>query len=222
MTKKVIVIATVVIALAAFGGAALFYKSAMPEKETATELAMPEVAVDMSGLVREHSPIIGNENAPVTVVEFFDPSCESCRAAYPFVKESLAKHGDDVRLVLRYAAFHEDSDKAVGILEAARLQDKFVPVLEALLQHQPEWAIHGAPNIDKAWELAGAAGLDVAKAKKDAQSPAVAEVLRQDGEDIATFQVRGTPSFFVNGVRLTQLGPQPFEDAVSAALAEVK
>ena len=37
-------------------------------------------------LVRMHSPVIGSREVPVTIVEFFDPVCETCRAFYPVVK----------------------------------------------------------------------------------------------------------------------------------------
>ena len=63
--------------------------------------------------------MFGPSEAPVTIVEFFDPSCEACRAFYPFVKNILTQYPDDVRLVLRYAAFHGGSDQAIGTLEAA-------------------------------------------------------------------------------------------------------
>ena len=42
-------------------------------------------------LVRFHSPVFGPSNAPVTIVEFFDPACETCRAFYPIVKDILSK-----------------------------------------------------------------------------------------------------------------------------------
>ena len=37
-------------------------------------------------LVRTHSPVVGPVEAPVTIVEFFDPACPGCRAYYPYVK----------------------------------------------------------------------------------------------------------------------------------------
>ena len=45
-----------------------------------------QVAGQSERLVRMHSPVIGSREAPVTIVEFFDPVCETCRAFYPVVK----------------------------------------------------------------------------------------------------------------------------------------
>ena len=73
-------------------------------------------------LVRFHSPIFGPANAPVTIVEFFDPACETCRAFYPMVKNLMKQYPNDVRLVLRYAPFHQGSDQVVKLLEAAKRQ----------------------------------------------------------------------------------------------------
>jgi alkylhydroperoxidase family enzyme len=108
----------------------------------------------------------------VTIVEFFDPACEACRSFHPNVKKILAQNPDDVRLVLRYAAFQDGSDEAVRNLGAARLQNRFEPVLEALYEAQPVWANHGKPDLEAAWQAAPAGGLDVAQARADADRPA--------------------------------------------------
>ncbi len=84
-------------------------------------------------LVRPHAPAFGPASAPVTIVEFFDPACETCRAFYPIVKDILRQYPQEVRLVIRYAPFHAGSDQVIQMLETARLQDKYQPVLEALL-----------------------------------------------------------------------------------------
>lgn len=172
--------------------------------------------------VRELSPVMGPADAPTTIVEFFDPSCEACRAFHPLVKNILAQYPDDVRVVFRYAAFHDGSDQAVGIIEAARRQDLFVPVLEALLDAQPEWAIHGNPNLDRAWQAAAAAGLDLERAREDATTAEVAAVLRQDTSDVDALGVRQTPTFFVNGKSLQSFGPQQLIDLVSAEVRSAR
>ncbi len=216
MNRNVIIAGTAAAAVAVFALASTLYSrnSAPP--------AVPQAAVESTTLVRPHSPIIGPAKAPVTIVEFLDPSCETCRAFYPIVKQIMAKHPTDVRLVLRYAPFHEGSDEAVKILETARLQNVFEPVLEALFAKQPEWAMHGAPNLSRAWEVAKSAGLDIDRARKDALLPIHDELLKQEVADIKTIKLNRTPTFFVNGKPLTVFGPDELAALVDAEVKASK
>lgn len=173
-------------------------------------------------LVRMHSPVLGPRTASVTIVEFFDPACETCRAFYPFVKDLMKQYPDDVRLVIRYAPFHEGSDKVVKLLEASRLQDKYLPVLERVLAAQPMWASHGAPNIELAYKAAEQAGLDLQKALADAASPAIDAKLKQDVEDLTALQVTKTPTFFVNGRALASFGPDQLAALVAEEVSKAK
>ena len=180
------------------------------------------VVVEKSRLVRMHSPIIGPQSAPVTIVEFFDPSCEACRAFFPLVKNILATYPDDVRVVIRYTTFHKGSDEAVRILEAARKQDKFEPVLAALVDKQPEWATHGEPDMKRAWNIAGEAGLELMGARLDSVKPEVDQVLQTDLADVKANNVEQTPTFFVNGKLLSELGPQQLSALVAAELQRTR
>ncbi len=180
------------------------------------------VAVEGSRLVRMHTPIIGPQNAPVTIVEFFDPACETCRAFYPIVKQIMAQHPDKVRLALRYAPFHHGSDQVVKLIEAARKQGLYTPVLEALLATQPEWADHAAPNIGIAFEAAARAGLDMGRARQDMETPEIQAVLAQDIEDLTALQVSKTPTFFVNGRSLPSFGPEQLARLVAEEVGKVQ
>lgn len=173
-------------------------------------------------LVRMHSPTLGPPDAPVTVVEFFDPACETCRAFYPIVKNLMKQYPNDVRLVVRYAPFHQGSDQVVKLLEASKLQGKYWPVLEMLLAAQPQWADHGSPNLDMAYRAAAHAGLDVDKALADAASPAIAAVLQQDVDDLTALEVQKTPTFFVNGRVLPSFGEQQLTALVQEEVAKAR
>lgn len=173
-------------------------------------------------LVRMHSPVLGPRTASVTIVEFFDPACETCRAFYPFVKDLMKQYPNDVRLVIRYAPFHEGSDKVVKLLEASRLQDKYVPVLEMVLAAQPTWASHGAPNIELAYKAAEQTGLDLQRALVAAASPAIDAVVKQDVEDLTALQVTKTPTFFVNGRALANFGPDQLAALVAQEVTKTK
>jgi protein-disulfide isomerase len=173
-------------------------------------------------LIRFHSPTFGPSNAPVTIVEFFDPACETCRAFYPIVKDILKQYPNDVRLVIRYAPFHAGSDQVVKLLEASKRQNKYQPVLESLLAAQPQWADHGNPNIDLAYKAAQAAGLDIQKALADAQGSDIAGVLKQDIEDLTALEVTKTPTFFVNGRGLPSFGDQQLLALVAEEVAKAR
>ncbi|MCG7392920.1 thioredoxin domain-containing protein [Microvirga sp. ACRRW] len=215
MSKRVLIALSALVVVIAFVGGAFLY-------DRYSKVTPPAIARVSETLVRPHSPIIGPAQAPVTIVEFFDPSCEACRAFYPIVKQIMGTFPNEVRLVLRYAPFHEGSDVAVRILEAARIQGKYQPVLEALLANQPQWAMHGTPDLNKAWEFARAAGLDVQRAQADATSDAIDRVLELDIADVKVADVRQTPTFFVNGKPLTDFGPQQLYDLVGQEVKQVR
>lgn len=212
MNRKTLVISILAVALVLFGGAAWYANRPMP--------TLDSVAVDPNiseALVRGHSPIFGPEDAPVTIVEFFDPACEACRAFYPVVEGILADYPNDVRVVLRYAPFHgEASEQAIKVLEAARLQDVFVPVLEALLSRQQEWAVHGGAPQANILDIASEAGLDVAAAQSQIMSPITIGLMNQDRVDIETIGVNQTPTFFVNGRPLDDFGAEQLRAMVAA------
>lgn len=205
--RQVLVAGTTVAAACAFAAGA-YYVAANRPRESAVPVALP------NELVRPHSPFLGPAEAPVTIVEFFDPACEACRAFHPIVKQIMDRFPGKVRVVIRYAAFHRGSDEAVRILETARLQGLFVPVLEALLAAQPQWAAHDAPRLEIAWSAAAGAGLDVERARRERMMPHIAAALNFDAADVATLGVRRTPTFYVNGKPLIEFGPQQLLELV--------
>ena len=200
MTRKPLILSILALALVLFAGAAWFVSR--PNTQVAT--VPPEVA---EALVRPWSPVLGPKDAPVTIVEFFDPACEACRAFHPIVKDIMAEHGDAVRVVVRYTPFHgEVSDIAIRVLEAARIQGVFEPVMDALMREQPRWASHGGMRPDLIIQIAGEAGLDLGKSEAQIRAPDVVAILNQDRADVEAVGVRQTPTFFVNERPLDPFG----------------
>lgn len=215
-SKKVTVIGVLAILALLFYFGMNAYQSRV---QTAQDV---QVRAEQTRLVRMHSTVFGPQDAPVTIVEFFDPACETCRAMYPIVKSLMAQHGDSVKLVLRYAPFHQGSDQVVKLLEAAKSQGKYQPVLEALLDAQPAWADHGQPNLEIAFKAAEQAGLDMARARQDIGKPGMQALLQQDIEDLTALQVTKTPTFFVNGRSLPSFGPDQLAALVAEEVARTK
>ena len=217
MFRRKFILSTLALGTVGFTGASWWFKN----QQSASEKALLPVK-DNEALIRSYSPIIGDKDAPVTIVEFFDPACEACRAFHPIVKKILTEHGKSVRVVIRYTAFHgEASQVAVRYLEAARMQGLFEPVLEALLISQPQWASHGRMRPELIASIAQSAGLDLGKAQSQIRAPQTAGVLIQDSKDVQTLGIRQTPTFFVISNQLEPLSEARLRDEIAKVVAEI-
>lgn len=214
MKRQTVVLISAAGLLLVFGLATYLYTS-----ERADRIEALAAAVD-SPLERPHSRGRGPADARVVLVEFFDPACETCRAFDPYVKALLAEHRGRVRLVLRYAPFHEGSDTMVKILEAAALQDRFWETLQLMYDTQPQWASHHDPQPERFWEFLPRAGVDVDRIRRDAQAPEFAAIIEQDLLDGRTLGVRKTPQFFVNGKPLLRFGYEQLKSMLDGEVAE--
>ena len=215
MNRRALILSVLAFGVAGFGGTTWFATRPGPVAEA--EPVAPELA---EAMIRPYSPILGPAEAPVTIVEFFDPACEACRAFHPIVKDIMAEHGDAVRVVIRYTPFHgAASEEAIRVLEAARMQDVYVPVLEAVLREQPRWASHGAPAPGLILQIAATAGLDAEAARTQMLAPDVVAILNQDRADVETVGIRQTPTFFVNGKPLDPFGEAELRRLVAAEVA---
>ncbi len=161
---------------------------------------------NLSTFVREYSQTLGNEDAKVLLVEFMDPACETCAAFSPIVKKMMADNPGKIKLVLRYAPFHDGADYFVKILEAAKNQGKYWETLKVMFDSQSVWASHHNPQPQKIWQFLPKAGLDIDRIKQDMNDPEIANRSEKDIADAKTLNVRKTPGFFVNGKPLETFG----------------
>lgn len=208
MNKQSLVTLAATVLVVVFGIGAMLYDQQQKKK-------MSESAKSNSSLlVRDYSPTKGSDDAKVTIVEFFDPACETCKAFHPFIGNLMTTYPGKIKVVMRYAAFHQGSDYVVAMLEAARNQGKFWEVLEAAYAAQPIWASHDNPQPEKLWMQLGAVGLDLKRAQADMQNPVVIERLRQDMADAQALGVTKTPGFFVNGKPLVSFGYEQLKSLV--------
>ena len=194
MKNKKIVLLTLILLVAAFIVTTIFYQKNI---DTKTQ----ELATNNKDepFVREHSPIFGNNTKNVTIVEFMDPECESCRAFHPIIKEIFNDYKNETRLVYRYIANHRNSKFTVKLLESARIQGKFNEALEIIFKYQSQWAEHNNEKPELLWKFLPEAGLDMIKLKADFETIDVNSILKLDRKDAKILGVTGTPTFFVNG-----------------------
>lgn len=211
--KYIIFAFSCLILFVAFIFANTFYKDKQTEKSVS-------IAKDNSSVfVREHSQIKGSADAKVQIVEFMDPACETCAAFSQFVEQMMASNPGKIKLVLRYAPFHDGADYFVKILEASKKQGKYWETLKVMYKSQPSWASHSNPQPEKIWEFLPYAGLNLEQLKKDMNDPAIAKIIEQDLADAKTLNVQKTPGFFANGKPLQQFGYEQLQYLVSTEIA---
>lgn len=227
MRKEIIILGAivVVVVVAAFLGSNYYRRSVQNERITANNNSnKPKISPEQ--LVRPDSPTLGPADAPVTIVEFYDPECESCAAFAPIVKKIYNEYGGKVRLVMQYMPLHPNSISAATFTEAAGEQGKYWQAQELLFQKQPEWGTkHGpaasqpAPNINVLFEgYARELGLDRAKAAAAVAENRYGAKIERDKKDGQSLGVRQTPTFFVNGRKLAKLGEGELRSLIQAEL----
>ena len=93
--KYVLVGLTGVLLVLAFIGGSSYYKGQQAEKFGVMAQKNAEL------FVRDHSQILGSDDAKVFIVEFMDPACETCAAFVPFIKQAMEANSVKIKLVLR-------------------------------------------------------------------------------------------------------------------------
>lgn len=170
-------------------------------------------------LQREHGFSVGNKDAKVQIVEFFDPACGTCALFHGYVKDILKEHNGKVKLLLRYAPFHRNSNYAVKMLEGAREQGLFMETLEFMFDTQSYWIKNHVVDPQILWRMLGnVQGLDMQQLGKFMNETKADEIIKQDLEDIKKLGIDKTPSYFVNGEPLQEFGLEQLKALVNKAL----
>ena len=137
------------------------------------------------------SPVAGNPNGNVTLVEFFDYRCPYCKQVEPSLEKLL---GDDPQLKFVFKEFPvlgPDSEVAARVALAARKQGKYASFHRAMMGT--------TGHIDEAviFKVAASVGLDVDRLKQDMTSPDIEKELKANLDLGKSLDLDGTPSFIV-------------------------
>ncbi len=205
------------ILLLVFGGASWFYLRSQ-DQDTSVRIQR-QVQSDPQIFERPHSRSLGPVTARVTVTEFFDPECESCRAVHEPMKQLLGMYPQSVRLVMRYMPFHQNSVYAAGALEAAGAQGRYFEMLDILFKNQGAWGDHQTPRPELIPAYARQIGLDMEAFDAFIAAERHREIIDTDRRDGEALGVVATPSFFVNQKPLRQLSLGGLKDMIDRELS---
>jgi protein-disulfide isomerase len=163
------------------------------------------------------SPSRGPANAPVTIVMFSDFQCPACSATDPILQTVMAQYPGKIRFVVRdfpLEMLHPNAPHAALAAAAANKQGKFFEYVDILYHNQD--ALDDASLLKYATQV----GLNASQFELDFKSDVTAAEVKKDIADGESYHITGTPTIFINGVRMRVLSADVFKAAIDRALAK--
>ncbi len=212
------------------GGIVREYLLKNPEviRDALIELQRREAAQEMQGvrdaikesqdqLVDPRAPSLGPETAEITIVEFFDYNCGYCRLSADWVKKTLEKYPEQVRVVFRdYPILESRSGTSVEALKAAHAaqnQDLFKEFHFALM------GASGNLTSQRIYEIAGQVGLDIDQLKADMKNENVEDLISDTLVLGAEVGINGTPFFVIGDQIVTGADMETLDEALDSELS---
>jgi protein-disulfide isomerase len=158
------------------------------------------------------TPVIGNPQAEVAIIEFFDYACPYCKAAEPRLEKLLS---DDKRVKLIVKEFPILTPES---LPAAKASLASVRQGRYEQYHQAMMMFKGRLQEATIFDIAKDVGLDVERLKKDMQAPEIADEIIANFNLARAIRVFQTPAFIVGNHLLTEPSADiDFSKVVAAA-----
>ena len=155
-----------------------------------------------------------NPNASVTVLEFSDFECPACTMAVPEVHRLVLYYGDRINFVYKHFPAKQNSMQAAEAAECARNQGRFWEYHDMLFENQHSLGVSELQRYAKIMLI----NMDeFNKCFLGGQKTSKVEADFMEGIKLG---IKGTPTFFINGIQLT--GVQPFEEMKQIIDAELE
>jgi len=204
----------VIIVAVGVAAAAAVYLSREPQPVTETSAA---ATLDTKGGGHFRGP----ENAAVTLVEFGDYQCPSCKAFAPVVQEVLNRYPKQVRLEFHHyplISIHPNSMAASLAAEAAGEQGKYWEMHDQIFEYQERWAPSSNPEPEFL-AMASRIGLNANAFMQAMRSPQLRDRIIQDVVRAREANVEAVPTFFIDGQQVhVPLSVNAFVDVIDARL----
>ncbi|MEX0787493.1 MAG: thioredoxin domain-containing protein [Anaerolineales bacterium] len=204
-------VALVVLAFLAGLGAGFIVWGGRPAPTSLSSPAAERVPVSA-----DDDPSLGPSDAAVTIIEFSDFTCPYCRKfqneTFPALRQA---YPDEIRFVYRdYPILSAESSSAAAAAECAADQGQFWPFHDSLFVAQLGLGRQAYLSYAEILEL------DMSRFTDCVDSGRHADEVQADAQDAARWGITGTPTFFINGIRL--VGAQPLSAFVSIIDAELE
>ena len=209
MNKKGVIIGVVVIAIIAGVVASI---SASPSETINLDMDRTHGTISTA----MGSPILGDPNAPITIVEFGDYQCHQCYNWFHDTKPSIMRDyietGKANLVFVDLAFLGRDSPKAAHASYCAEDQEMYWEYHDSLYNSQESKIDNGWANSERLKAFAFSLGLDMKLFESCLDSGKYSKRVQYNTQQARDHGVRGTPGFFIVGPDGQQQlgGAQPF------------
>jgi protein-disulfide isomerase len=183
------------------------------------ELSAATPTLSASAEAGRPNPHVGPMDAPVTIVEFGDFACTSCRtwAQFKMRQTLIDTYGEKIRIVWAdFPAISLNSPKAAEAGRCAYDQNKFWEYQDYVYDN------YAGISVENMKTYASAVGLNREVFDKCLDSGIRAKEVRNDWDDANVRRITGTPTFFINEQRLVGLAtPAMFAAILDPILAKL-
>ncbi len=184
-------------------------------KKYSARILIKEIPPIVQSVSIDRQPSRGNANAPVTIVMFTDFQCPACAATHPVLQEVLKSYADKIRFIVRdfpLTQIHKNAFQAALAANVADAQGKFFEYVEILYQNQAKL------DDESLIQYASRLGLDLKRFEADLKSKKFAPDVERDLTDGKTYGITGTPTIYVNGVKIRTFSAENVKRAIERAL----
>lgn len=158
-----------------------------------------------NSVVTVNEEYLPKEDGVPVLVEFSDFQCPACGLYYPLVRQMKEEFGDKLNVVYKHfplSQLHRNANLAARASEAALNQGKFEEMHNMLFEKQTEWSASSqALSLFTAYAVS--LGLDKDKFLKDIDSSATYDKVNANYQEGVRLGVGGTPTFFLNGKKIS-------------------
>lgn len=190
-----------------------------------SDMSKDPLAENRARIQMKDAPVMGDANAPVTLVEYSDFECPVCRSLHDVLRGMLPNYAGKIRVVFKdfpIEQVHPWARTAAIAGRCAYQQDPkaFWKIYDLIYDNQE--LISAANAWTKMMDYASQAGLNADTFKSCMASREAGEAVNASHENGQSFEVGSTPTIFVNGRRIVGADPHLLEQYINYELAQEK
>jgi len=176
-------------------------------------------SIDTSELIAAHTYVLGSPEAAFSLVVFTDYSSRLDAGYQDVLQELYSENTKYLQVALRHFPQTENAKTAAQAAQIAGEQGKFWEYSQKLYENYSNIKVWGTENY---LSLAEEFSLSTEEFAKSLEKKVFEPIIKADIEDAEAFEVKTTPTFFLNETRLEVTGPEDLRQKVLDEIAKIK